>query len=117
MTNEEVVVESKPEGVFSLSTTILILIYSYYSLVQVIYEAFTISAFLMLPIQFVASTAASQTAEGALERKDKTRLPIPFCCWLPSNQTIFHLHTQVECPTVHDRATRCVSFSIPFLHH
>ena len=65
------------------------------------------SAFLMLPIQFVASTAASQTAEGALERKDKTLLLLA----LPSNQAIFHLHTQVECPTVHDRATRCVSFS------
>jgi len=37
---------------------------------------------------------------------------------LPSNQTIFHVHSQVECPAVHDRATRCVSFfhSIPSLH-
>ena len=34
---------------------------------------------------------------------------------LPSNQTIFHVHSQVECPAVHNRATRCVSFfhSIP----
>ena len=29
---------------------------------------------------------------------------------LPSNQTIFHVHSQVECPTVHDRATRRVTF-------
>lgn len=29
---------------------------------------------------------------------------------LPSNQTIFHVHSQVECPTVHYRATRCVTF-------
>jgi len=29
---------------------------------------------------------------------------------LPSDQTIFHVHSQVECPTVHDRATRCASF-------
>ena len=54
---------------------------SYYSLIEVIYEAFTLSAFLMLLIQFVASTASSQTAESALERKDKARLPIPLCCW------------------------------------
>lgn len=32
---------------------------------------------------------------------------------LPSNQTIFHVLSQVECPAVHDRATGCVSF---FLH-
>jgi Organic solute transporter Ostalpha len=56
-------------------------LFSYYSLVEVIYEAFTLSAFLMLLIQFVASTASSHTAENALERKDKTRLPLPLCCW------------------------------------
>lgn len=58
-----------------------IFLFSYYSLVEIIYEAFTLSAFLMLLIQFVASTAVSQTAESALERKDKARLPIPLCCW------------------------------------
>ncbi len=73
--------ETTREGVFTLSTAIFIILCSYYSLVEVIYEAFTLSAFLMLLIQFVAVTASSQTAESALERKDKTRLPIPLCCW------------------------------------
>jgi len=73
--------ENTREGFSSFSTAIFILIYSYFSLVEVIYEAFTLAAFLMLLIQFVASTASSQTAESALERKDKTRLPIPLCCW------------------------------------
>ncbi|CAG7850779.1 SubName: Full=Uncharacterized protein {ECO:0000313/EMBL:CCA73435.1} [Serendipita indica DSM 11827] len=54
--------------------------YVYYSLVEIIYEAFVISAFLLLIIQYVAATAASRTAEDALARKDKTKLPIPCCC-------------------------------------
>jgi len=33
---------------------------------------------------------------------------------LPSNQTVLHVHSQVECPAVHDRATRYASFrSLP----
>ncbi|KAG8827697.1 hypothetical protein FS842_008317 [Serendipita sp. 407] len=54
--------------------------YTYYSLVEVIYESFVLSAFLLLIIQYVAQTAASRTAEDALARKDKTKLPIPCCC-------------------------------------
>jgi len=50
---------------------------SYYSLVQVVYESFVLSAFLLLIVQYVANTADSRTAEGALARKDKTRLIIP----------------------------------------
>ncbi|CEL53042.1 Transmembrane protein 184C OS=Xenopus laevis GN=tmem184c PE=2 SV=1 [Rhizoctonia solani AG-1 IB] len=55
--------------------------YTYYSLVVIIYEAITISAFMLLIIQYVASTSSGKTAEGALARKDKEKLPIPFCCW------------------------------------
>lgn len=55
--------------------------YTYYSFGVVVYEAFTISAFLLLLIQYVAETSSGKTAEGALERKDKKKLPIPFCCW------------------------------------
>ena len=58
-----------------------ILLVSYYSLLEVIYEAFSLSAFLMLLVQIVASTATSHSAVNALMRKDKTRLPIPLCCW------------------------------------
>jgi hypothetical protein len=52
---------------------------SYYSLVEVIYESFVLSAFLLLVIQYVAKTSANRTAEGALARKDKTKLIIPVC--------------------------------------
>lgn len=36
-----------------------------------------LSAFLLLVIQYVAATAATRTAEDALARKDKSKLPIP----------------------------------------
>ncbi|ELU41327.1 hypothetical protein AG1IA_04662 [Rhizoctonia solani AG-1 IA] len=35
----------------------------------------------LLIIQYVASTSSGKTAEGALARKNKEKLPIPFCCW------------------------------------
>ncbi|KAJ7100568.1 DUF300-domain-containing protein [Mycena crocata] len=55
--------------------------YTYYSLIYVAYEAVTISAFLLLIIEYVASTAAGHNPESALVRKDKRPLPTPFCCW------------------------------------
>ncbi|KAG8874828.1 hypothetical protein FRB98_008224 [Tulasnella sp. 332] len=55
--------------------------YTYYELVEVVYEAFTIAAFLLLLIQYVARTGADDTAQAALSRKDKTKLPIPLCFW------------------------------------
>jgi len=55
--------------------------YTYYSLAETIYEAITLSAFLMLLIEYVASTATGHSAEGALARKNKQPLPFPFCCW------------------------------------
>ncbi|KAH8111564.1 DUF300-domain-containing protein [Phellopilus nigrolimitatus] len=55
--------------------------YTYYELIEVVYEAITISAFLLLIIEYVASTAVEHDARKALERKDKRALPIPFCCW------------------------------------
>ncbi|KAJ7666778.1 organic solute transporter Ostalpha-domain-containing protein [Mycena polygramma] len=55
--------------------------YTYYSLIYVAYEAVTISAFLLLIIEYVAATAVGHKAEGALVRKDKRPLPMPFCCW------------------------------------
>ncbi|KAG2357983.1 organic solute transporter Ostalpha-domain-containing protein [Suillus spraguei] len=55
--------------------------YTYYSLIESIYEAITLSAFLLLLIQFVAATAAGGDATRAIERKNKRPLPIPFCCW------------------------------------
>ncbi|KAJ6454262.1 organic solute transporter Ostalpha-domain-containing protein [Mycena vitilis] len=55
--------------------------YTYYSLIYVAYEAVTISAFLLLIIEYVAATAVGHKAEGALVRKDKRPLPMPLCCW------------------------------------
>jgi len=55
--------------------------YTYYSLIEVSYEAVTLSAFLLLLIEFVAATATDGDATKAIERKDKRPLPIPFCCW------------------------------------
>ncbi|KAF8797823.1 DUF300-domain-containing protein [Phlegmacium glaucopus] len=55
--------------------------FTYYSFIQAAYEAITLSAFLLLLIDIVASTASGHSPDKALERKDKKSLPIPFCCW------------------------------------
>ncbi|KAH9954598.1 organic solute transporter Ostalpha-domain-containing protein [Russula dissimulans] len=55
--------------------------YTYYSLAEAVYEAITLSAFLLLLIEYVASTSIGHSAEGALERKKKQRLPFPLCFW------------------------------------
>ncbi|KDR71551.1 hypothetical protein GALMADRAFT_253889 [Galerina marginata CBS 339.88] len=55
--------------------------YTYYSFIEVAYEAVTLSAFLLLIIEYVAATGSGHSADKALERKDKKSLPIPFCCW------------------------------------
>ncbi|KAF8123588.1 organic solute transporter Ostalpha-domain-containing protein [Boletus edulis] len=55
--------------------------YTYYSLAEAAYEAVTLSAFLLLLIEYVAETASGHSALKAMERKDKRPLPIPFCCW------------------------------------
>jgi hypothetical protein len=103
---------------FSISTAIFILIYSYYSLAEVIYEAFTLAAFLMLLIQFVASTSSSHTAESALERKDKTRLPIPLCCWRFRPTKPYFMYT-LKWSVLQYTIVRPGSSlsSIPFFHH
>ncbi|KAF7376190.1 hypothetical protein MSAN_00034100 [Mycena sanguinolenta] len=55
--------------------------YTYYSLVEVVYEAFTLSAFLLLLIDYVAESAHGHKAENAIARKDKRRLMLPLCCF------------------------------------
>ncbi|KAF7361848.1 hypothetical protein MVEN_00529300 [Mycena venus] len=54
--------------------------YTYYSLVEVVYEALTISAFLLLLIDYVAESASGHKAENAIARKDKKPMLFPFCC-------------------------------------
>ncbi|KAI0367134.1 DUF300-domain-containing protein [Pilatotrama ljubarskyi] len=41
----------------------------------------TLSAFLLLLIEFVAATTAEHKVDNAIIRKDKEAMPIPFCCW------------------------------------
>ncbi|KAF9456290.1 DUF300-domain-containing protein [Collybia nuda] len=55
--------------------------YTYYSFIEIAYEAVTLSAFLLLLIDYVAATASGHNAENAIARKDKQTLPIPFCFW------------------------------------
>ncbi|KAI0280624.1 DUF300-domain-containing protein [Russula aff. rugulosa BPL654] len=55
--------------------------FTYYFLVEVVYESITLSAWMLLLIEYVASTSVGHSAEGALSRKNKQHLPIPFCCW------------------------------------
>ncbi|CCM01552.1 uncharacterized protein FIBRA_03610 [Fibroporia radiculosa] len=55
--------------------------YTYYSLIESAYESVTLSAFLLLLIEFVAATALDHNIDNAIARKDKTKLPIPFCFW------------------------------------
>ncbi|TEB20972.1 DUF300-domain-containing protein [Coprinellus micaceus] len=55
--------------------------YTYYSFIYIAYEAITLSAFLLLIIEYVAATASGNSPDRAIERKDKRPLPIPFCCW------------------------------------
>lgn len=53
--------------------------YTYYELVEAIYEALAIAAFLMLLIQFVGESTEEQ--KKVLAGKSKRKIPIPFCCW------------------------------------
>jgi len=55
--------------------------YTYYELIEVVYEAVTISAFMLLIEEYVAATASGGSVMKALERKDKRSLPFPFCHW------------------------------------
>ncbi|KZT66067.1 DUF300-domain-containing protein [Daedalea quercina L-15889] len=55
--------------------------YTYYSLIECVYESVTLSAFLLLLIEFVAATATGHDVDNAIARKDKNKLPFPFCCW------------------------------------
>ncbi|KAH9850854.1 DUF300-domain-containing protein [Lenzites betulinus] len=55
--------------------------YTYYDLIETAYESVTLSAFLLLLIEFVAATAVEHNVDNAISRKDKEAMPLPFCCW------------------------------------
>lgn len=53
--------------------------YNYYELVEVIYEAIAIAAFLILMLAYIGDDDVSQMRLFAT--KDKRKMPMPFCCW------------------------------------
>ena len=58
----------------------------------------TLSAFLLLLVEYVADTAAGHKPENAIERKDKRPLPIPFCCWRYRPTKPYFMYTVKVCP-------------------
>lgn len=94
--------------------------YTYYELIEVVYEAVTLSAFMLLIIEYVASTASDHSARNALERKDKRKLPIPLCCWRYRPTKAYFLYTMkwlvmqyvVVRPLVSIAAIICQAFNI-----
>ncbi|CAE6451047.1 unnamed protein product [Rhizoctonia solani] len=66
--------------------------YVYLSLIYIAYEVIALSAFLYLMIQYVANAAAG-SIEDALSKKDKTRLPAPWCCFRfrPTKSSFIHM--------------------------
>lgn len=53
--------------------------YTYYELVEVVWEAFAIAAFLILMLNYIGEDEESQIKIFA--EKDKKKLPLPFCCF------------------------------------
>ncbi|CAE6480266.1 unnamed protein product [Rhizoctonia solani] len=67
--------------------------YVYLSLIYVVYEAFALSAFLYLMIQYVNSAATTSSIEDTLSKKDKAKLPPPWCCfrYRPTKASFIHM--------------------------
>ncbi|CAO1634055.1 unnamed protein product [Sympodiomycopsis kandeliae] len=53
--------------------------YTYYELVEVIYEAIAIASFLILMLTYIGDDSTTQMKLFA--SKDKRKLPMPFCCF------------------------------------
>ncbi|KAG8913627.1 hypothetical protein FRC01_004451 [Tulasnella sp. 417] len=66
--------------------------YTYFSLGEAVYEAFALSAFLLLLVHFVAATTAEMKAEEALANKPKMRMPFPLSRYevTPSKPSFLH---------------------------
>jgi len=65
--------------------------YTYYTLVEAIYEALAVAAFLMLLIQFVGESTDEQ--KKVLAGKSKRNIPFPFCCWRYRPSKPYFMHT------------------------
>lgn len=64
--------------------------YTYYSLVETVYEAFAIGAFLFLLVQYIGNTPISQRI--VLANAPKRSVPFPFCCWRYRPSKPYFLH-------------------------
>lgn len=53
--------------------------YTYYELVESVWEAIAIASFLLLLLQYIGNNAREQVF--AFVKKDKRPLPLPFCCF------------------------------------
>ncbi|MBW0524977.1 hypothetical protein O181_064692 [Austropuccinia psidii MF-1] len=65
--------------------------YTYYSLIETVYEAFAIAAFLFLLVQYIGNTPATQ--RSILAKAPKRSVPFPFCCWRYRPSKPYFLHT------------------------
>lgn len=94
--------------------------YTYYALAEVAYEAVTLSAFLLLLIEYVAATGSGHSAANALVRKDKHPLPIPFCCWSYRPTKTYFMYTLkwsvmqyvIICPAISVAGIVCEKFGV-----
>ncbi|KAG8986310.1 hypothetical protein FRB90_004080, partial [Tulasnella sp. 427] len=79
-------------GVISFLSYRFFSAYTYYSLIQAAYESVALSAFLLLLVQYVASTSSDFSAEEALAKKEKRKMPFPFGCFRvrPSKPAFMH---------------------------
>ncbi|KAG8946405.1 hypothetical protein FRC04_011851 [Tulasnella sp. 424] len=65
--------------------------YTYYSFIQAAYESVALSAFLLLLIRYVAATSSEYSAQDALSRKDKRKMPLFGCFRIrPSKPYFMH---------------------------
>ncbi|CUA73538.1 Transmembrane protein 184 homolog DDB_G0276041 [Dictyostelium discoideum] [Rhizoctonia solani] len=80
-------------GSISLLSYIFIDQYVYLSLVFIIYEVLVLTAFLFLMIQYVTNSTDTGSMEEVLSKKDKKRLPPPWCCfrYRPSKPSFMHM--------------------------
>ncbi|GAA5981431.1 hypothetical protein JCM5350_004063 [Sporobolomyces pararoseus] len=64
--------------------------YTYYSVAVTAYEALVLAAFLMLLLQYVGDSSDEQ--KELLKQKEKSKIPIPFCCirFRPSKPYFLH---------------------------
>ncbi|PWN19446.1 DUF300-domain-containing protein, partial [Microstroma glucosiphilum] len=53
--------------------------YTYYELIEVVWEAVAIAAFLILILNYIGEDEGQQ--RNVLAKKDKKKLPLPFCCF------------------------------------